>query len=51
MLVGAMARRLRVDLGGLSAADKIQLISVVVAAWQTFQQQSQHSDSTRYPAS
>ena len=50
VLVGAMARRLRVDLGGLSAADKIQLISVVVAAWQTFQQQSQHSDSTRYCA-
>ena len=47
MLVGAMARRLRVDLGSLSAADKIQLIGVVVGAWQTFQQQSQHGDSTR----
>ena len=48
VLVGAMARRLRVDLGSLSAADKIQLISVVVAAWQTFRQQSQHGDSTGY---
>jgi hypothetical protein len=42
-----MAQRLRVDLGALSVAEKIQLISVVVGAWQTFQQQSHHADSAR----
>ena len=48
MLVGAMARRLHVDLGSLSAAEKIQLISVVVGAWQTFQQQAHHTNSARW---
>ena len=46
-LVGALAQRLRVDLGGLSPSDKIQLISVVVGAWQTFQQRSHHLDTAR----
>lgn len=46
-LVGALAQRLRVDLGELSASDKIQLISVVVGAWQTFQQRSHHQDTAR----
>ena len=46
-LVGAMSQRLGVDLGGLSVSEKIQLISVVVGAWQTFQQNSHHRVATR----